>query len=173
LVRMVDIGGKPRVMRQALAEGRILLQPRTLEKIRHGLIKKGDVISASQLAGIQAAKRTSDLIPLCHPVPLSGVLVEVIPERDGVRCTCEVSAVYSTGVEMEALTGVAGALLCVWDMVKYLEKDKTGNYPNTSVQGIRVLLKKKGHTGITTHSERGKRKAKHASERAGHSKGES
>jgi cyclic pyranopterin phosphate synthase len=141
---MAYIGGKPSVERRALAAGRIILKRGTLDAIRRGAIKKGDVIGAAQLAGIQAAKRCPDIVPLCHPIPLTSVDVSLELDRHGVRASCQVRAEYRTGVEMEALCGVAGALLCVWDMVKYLEKDNTGNYPSTAISDIRVLSKKKG-----------------------------
>jgi len=144
LARMVYIGGKPSVERRALAAGRIILKRGTLDAIRKGAIKKGDVIGAAQLAGILAAKRCPDMVPLCHPIPLTSVDVSLELDRHGVRASCEVRAEYRTGVEMEALCGVAGALLCVWDMVKYLEKDDTGNYPSTAITDIRVLSKEKG-----------------------------
>ena len=144
MARMVDIGEKPSVERRAVAEGMIILGPETLTLIRKGQVKKGDVLSASQLAGIQAAKRCPDIVPLCHPVPLTSVSVDLTIEKNGVRCSCDVKALYRTGVEMEALCGVAGALLCVWDMVKYLEKDPTGNYPATSITDVRVISKLKG-----------------------------
>jgi cyclic pyranopterin phosphate synthase len=153
LARMVDIGEKPSVERRAVAEGRILLGRAALAAIRKGEVKKGDVIPAAQLAGIQAAKRCPDIVPLCHPVPLTSVSVDLTVEKDGVRCCCDVRARYRTGVEMEALCGVAGALLCVWDMVKYLEKDATGNYPATAIADIRVLSKQKGSTGRGGGSE--------------------
>jgi len=144
LARMVYIGGKPSVERRALASGRIILKRETLDAIRKGDIKKGDVLQAAQLAGIQAAKRCPDIVPLCHPVPLTSVDVSLEHEDDGIRASCDVRADYRTGVEMEALCGVAGALLCVWDMVKYIEKDATGNYPSAAITDIRVLSKEKG-----------------------------
>lgn len=144
MARMADIGEKPSVERRAVAQGRISLGPATLDTIRKGQLKKGDVVGAAQLAGIQAAKRCPDIVPLCHPVPLTSVSVELALEKDGIRCSCAVKANYRTGVEMEALCGVAGALLCVWDMVKYLEKDATGNYPFAAITDIRVLSKEKG-----------------------------
>jgi len=147
LARMVDIGGKPAVERLAVAAGRIRLRAATVEAIRQHKIKKGDVLAAAQLAGIQAAKRTADIVPLCHPVPLTSLAVELSLYAGGVSVRCESRARYGTGVEMEALCGVAGALLCVWDMVKYLEKDKTGNYPATAIEEIRVLRKVKGKAG--------------------------
>jgi cyclic pyranopterin phosphate synthase len=142
---MVYIGEKPSVERRAVASGRIILGRNTLDAIRKGDMKKGDVLSAAQLAGIQAAKRCPDIVPLCHPVPLTSVDVSLDVGDGCVRATCEVRAEYRTGVEMEALCGVAGALLCVWDMVKYLEKDDTGNYPFASITDIRVLSKEKGN----------------------------
>jgi len=147
LARMVDIGGKPPVARRAQASGCILLKKETLDAIRIGEIEKGDVLQAAQLAGIQAAKRCPEIVPLCHPIPLTSVEVELGLEEDGVRALCDVRAEYRTGVEMEALCGVAGALLCIWDMVKYLEKDRTGNYPSTSIAGIRIVSKQKGNPG--------------------------
>ena len=147
MARMVDIGGKPAVERMAVAAGRIRLRAATVEAIRRKTVKKGDVLAAAQLAGIQAAKRTPDIVPLCHPVPLTSLAVELTLDADGVSVRCEARARYGTGVEMEALSGVAGALLCVWDMVKYLEKDRTGNYPATAIEGIRVLRKVKGRPG--------------------------
>jgi len=147
LARMVDIGGKPAVERLAVAEGRIRLRAATVEAIRQNKVKKGDVLSAAQLSGIQAAKRTADIVPLCHPIPLSSLAVELSLDAGGVSVRCESRARYGTGVEMEALCGVAGALLCVWDMVKYLEKDGSGNYPGTAIEGIRVLRKVKGKAG--------------------------
>jgi cyclic pyranopterin phosphate synthase len=141
---MVYIGGKPSVERRAVAAGRIILKKETLDAIRHNEIKKGDVLSAAQLAGIQAAKRCPDIVPLCHPVPLTSVDVSLEHEDGGIRASCDVRADYRTGVEMEALCGVAGALLCVWDMVKYIEKDATGNYPSAAIMDIRVLTKQKG-----------------------------
>lgn len=150
---MVDVGEKPFAQRRAVAQGRIILGKRTLEAIRKGEVKKGDVLGAAQLAGIQAAKRCPDIVPLCHPVPLTGISVDLDVERYGLKCTCVVQADYRTGVEMEALCGVAGALLCVWDMVKYLEKDATGNYPATAIADIRVLSKEKGSTGKVGGSE--------------------
>jgi len=144
MARMIDIGDKPAVERMAVAEGLVRLKPETLDAIRKGAVKKGDVLGAAQLAGIQAAKRTAELIPLCHPVPLTSLAVELLVTEDCVRARCEARARWGTGVEMEALCGVSGALLCVWDMVKYLEKDTTGNYPSTAIEGIRVVQKVKG-----------------------------
>ena len=154
MARMVDIGDKPAVERLAVAEGRIGLKAGTLEAIRKGKVKKGDVLAAAQLAGIQTAKKAADIVPLCHQVPLSSLAVELSVESDGVRARCEARARFGTGVEMEALCGCAGALLCVWDMVKYLEKDATGNYPSTVIDGIHVIRKVKGATARARPSPR-------------------
>ena len=142
--RMIDVGNKKVVKRTATAEGALLLKESTLKKIMSGEVKKGDVIVASKLAGIQGAKATSSTLPLCHQIPLSSIDLELTAGKDQLRCRCTVSADYKTGVEMEALVGVATALLNAWDMVKYLEKDKSGQYPGTQIVGVRVLSKTKG-----------------------------
>jgi cyclic pyranopterin phosphate synthase len=141
---MVDITEKPPVFRTATARGSIRLQSSTVEAIRAGQVKKGDVLTTARLAAILAAKDTPRLIPLCHPIPLTGLKVDFLLEQERIWVTVKVTSVGRTGVEMEALTGVAAALLNVWDMVKYLEKDETGNYPKTEIEGIRVLEKRKG-----------------------------
>ena len=141
---MVDVSDKKVVRRTATAEGILLLKKSTVEKIVSGSIKKGDVIVASKLAGIQGAKATSSTLPLCHQIPLTSIEIEMSAAEDRLRCRCTVSADYKTGVEMEALLGVTTALLNAWDMVKYLEKDKAGQYPGTQITGIRVLSKTKG-----------------------------
>lgn len=144
MARMVDIGDKDVVKRTATAEGHIVLKTSTLEAIRAGRINKGDVLSLSKLAGIQAAKATAVILPLCHQIPLTSVEVDIDLEDDGLVCRCTVSAFYRTGVEMEALVGVTVALLNVWDMVKYLEKNKDGQYPTTMISGVKVTKKVKG-----------------------------
>lgn len=141
---MVDIGAKDLVRRVAVAKGSIRLKPSTVTAIRSGSVKKGDVVSASKLTGISAAKATSSMLPLCHQIPLDSVEVDVRLRKDGADVTCRVAAMYKTGVEMEALVGVTVALLNIWDMVKYLEKDEGGQYPDTLIQSIRVVSKKKG-----------------------------
>jgi cyclic pyranopterin phosphate synthase len=143
LAGMVDITDKPPVFRTATATGCIRLKRSTVEAISSGNIKKGDVLTVARLAAILAAKDTPRLIPLCHPIPLTGLDVNFELEVDLVRATVRVTSVGKTGVEMEALTGVSAALLNVWDMVKYLEKDETGNYPNTKIEMIRVSEKRK------------------------------
>lgn len=144
LAGMVDITEKPSVFRKATATGSILLQGATIEAIKKGQVKKGDALATARLAAILAVKDTPRLIPLCHPIPITGLDVNFEIEERRVRATVTVTCVGKTGVEMEALTGVAAALLNVWDMVKYLEKDETGNYPETEMEGIRVLEKMKG-----------------------------
>jgi len=142
-IDMVDISDKDVVPRFAEAEGEILLRPDTLGKIRRGEIKKGDVLATAEVAGIQAAKRTDELIPLCHQIPLSKVKILFDVRKDRIAARCLVKAEYKTGVEMEALVGATVALLTVWDMVKYLEKDEAGQYPLTRLSGVRVLKKEK------------------------------
>jgi cyclic pyranopterin phosphate synthase len=141
---MVDIGDKAIVKRVATATGRLLLKKSTLDAIASNKIKKGDVISASKLAGIQAVKATSTLLPLCHQVPITSVEIDIVPEGLELVATCKVEALYRTGVEMEALVGVTVSLLNAWDMVKYLEKDSKGQYPATSIREVKVVRKLKG-----------------------------
>jgi len=119
--RMVDVGAKRPQHRTACAEGRITLAPATLEQIAQSTMKKGDVLTVAQLAGIQAAKRTADLIPLCHPLTLDHIDVELRPVDDGVVVRSRVQCVGRTGVEMEALTATAVALLTVYDMCKAID----------------------------------------------------
>lgn len=142
-LKMVDISDKPVVKRIVEAEGKIWLQPKTIEKIRRGSIEKGDVFSAANIAGILAAKKTPELIPLCHLIPLSKVDVSFDVSEKCVTAKCTVIGECKTGVEMEALVGVSTALLTIWDMVKSLEKDEKGQYPHTKISEIRVLKKVK------------------------------
>ena len=120
--RMVDVGAKPPLRRTARAAGKIALAPATLAQIEQATMKKGDVLTVAQLAGVQAAKRTSDLIPLCHPLLLDHIEVTLEPVADGVVATSCVRCVGRTGVEMEALTAVGIALLTVYDMCKAVDK---------------------------------------------------
>ena len=143
-LKMVDVSEKPVVRRVAEAEGKIWLRPITIEKIREGRVDKGDVFSAANAAGILAAKRTWELIPLCHFIALSQVEMSFSVGEGFVRAKCRVVGDYKTGVEMEALEGVATGLLTIWDMVKYLEKNEEGQYPYTKIGEIRVLKKRKG-----------------------------
>ncbi len=140
---MVDISEKPGVSRVARANGFIRLKPGTLQKIKAGEVPKGDVLAVAQTAAILAVKRTPELVPLTHPIPITGTDVEFKLEKEGVRVSVEVKSTGQTGVEMEALVGVASALLTVWDMVKGLEKDEAGQYPTTLIEDIRVLKKVK------------------------------
>ena len=122
---MVDVGAKPSTHRIAIAEGYITMQPETLAIIQAGTAKKGDVLGVARLAGIMAAKKTSDLIPLCHPIALTKVSVnfEIQPEQNAVRCEARTETVGQTGVEMEALTAVQIALLTIYDMCKAVDKN--------------------------------------------------
>jgi cyclic pyranopterin phosphate synthase len=141
---MADVGGKPVVPREATAEGFVRLQAATLKALRDGTAPKGDPFPVARVAGIMAAKRTPDLVPLCHPIPLTSVEVDLSLEGNGVRGRATVKAEWKTGVEMEALAAVTAALLTVWDMTKALEKDDSGNYPHTAIEGVRVVSKTKG-----------------------------
>jgi cyclic pyranopterin monophosphate synthase len=119
---MVDVGSKPDQLRKATASGKIFLQPATLELIRNNAIEKGDIFPVARIAGIQAAKNTSGLIPLCHPLIISRVSVDFGMEEDGIRTTSTVTCTGKTGVEMEALTAVSVALLTIYDMCKAVDK---------------------------------------------------
>ena len=120
--RMVDVGNKPAQQRTALAEGHIKLSTETLKLIKDNQVKKGDVLTVAEIAGIQAAKKTSELIPLCHPLSLTKVKVNTEIVEDGVRVTGEARCIGQTGVEMEALTAVHIALLTIYDMCKAIDK---------------------------------------------------
>ena len=140
---MVDISAKNDVIRIAVAEGMIRLRKETVEAIKGGRVPKGDVLTVASVAGIMAVKKTPEIIPMCHPIPITSVSTDFELLEDGVKVRCTVKSVGKTGVEMEALTGVSVALLTVWDMVKSLEKDESGNYPQTAIEYIRVLEKVK------------------------------
>jgi cyclic pyranopterin phosphate synthase len=142
--RMVDVSAKPSVAREAIAEGFLRLRAETLRALAEGRGPKGDPFPAAQVAGILAAKRTPELVPFCHPIPLTAIDVVLSREAEGVRVRATVRTNAPTGVEMEALCAVTGALLTVWDMTKALEKDATGNYPGTAIEGVRVVSKMKG-----------------------------
>jgi len=143
-VQMVDVSGKDEVVREAVAEGKIHLRGATLRAIREGILVKGNVLATARIAAILAVKETPRIIPLCHPIPLSGIEVDFADGEGFIQTTVKVRSRGPTGVEMEALTGVAAALLTIWDMVKSAEKDEGGQYPETRIEGIRVLSKKKG-----------------------------
>lgn len=140
---MVDVSSKPVIRREAVAEGFIKLNSRTLEVIREKGLEKGDVEEIAKIGAITAAKRTSDILMLCHPIPIESVEVLVGVEEEGVRVTSHVIAQAKTGVEMEALTAVAMGLLNVWDVTKKYEKDAQGQYPSTVIQDIHVVRKVK------------------------------
>ena len=141
---MVDVTAKPESFRQATAEGSIRLRPETIKLIRTGKVAKGDPIQTAKTAGILAAKRTSDTIPLCHPLPLTNVEISTrITDKTTVQVTATVKTKAQTGVEMEALTATAVSLLTIWDMVKQYEKDAGGQYPTTRIDNIRVIKKLK------------------------------
>ena len=143
-IKMIDVSGKEIVHREAEALGRINLKPETIGKIRSGDIKKGDPLPAAEIACILAVKKTPDILPLCHPIPITSVDAEFHVADDHIEARCRVTADYKTGVEMEALTGVTVALLTIWDMVKYLEKDTDGQYPSTVITDVKVTEKRKG-----------------------------
>ncbi|MEZ0346393.1 MAG: cyclic pyranopterin monophosphate synthase MoaC [Infirmifilum sp.] len=142
-VRMIDITEKPEVYREATARGFIRLKKETVEAIREGKVPKGDVLNVARVAAILAVKRNWEILPLCHPIPITSVNVDFNFESDGVEAIVTVKTTARTGVEMEALTGVSVALLTVWDMVKALEKDERGQYPTTSIENIKVVEKLK------------------------------
>ena len=120
--QMVDVSAKPMSNRTAIAKGKIKLQRKTLDLISKDRIAKGNVFATARLAGIQAAKQTAQLIPLCHTLPLSNVKIEIVTVRDSAEVTCTARTIAQTGVEMEALTGVAIALLTIYDMCKAVDK---------------------------------------------------
>jgi cyclic pyranopterin phosphate synthase len=140
--RMVDVSNKEDTERVAIAKGEVVMQARTLELIREGMIKKGDVLAVAQIAGIMAAKRTSELIPMCHPLPIMDIKVDLILDSNlpGVLITSYVKTIAKTGVEMEALTAVAVAGLTVYDMAKAVEK-------TMRIQNIRLVQKTGGQSG--------------------------
>ena len=142
--QMVDISAKNDVIREAVAVGKIFLKPETLAAIRDGTVIKGNVLATARVAATLAVKNTPSLIPMCHSIPISAVVVE-FEEGDGfIEVMVRVKSTGKTGVEMEALVGVSIALLTVWDMVKSAEKDAAGQYPLTCIQDIRVIEKCKG-----------------------------
>ncbi|MEM3577506.1 MAG: cyclic pyranopterin monophosphate synthase MoaC [Candidatus Bathyarchaeia archaeon] len=140
---MVDISEKPEIFREATATGRIRLKPETIALIREGKIAKGDPLYAAKIAGILAAKKTSELIPLCHPLPITNVNIKVEITETHVEVTSTIKTKAQTGVEMEALVATATSLLTIWDMVKQYEKDAEGQYPTTAIEKIRVVKKVK------------------------------
>jgi cyclic pyranopterin monophosphate synthase len=145
-----SIHQKPVVFRHAAVVGELALSRATRDAIRTGRVAKGAPFPTGELAGLLAMKRTPELIPHCHIVPLSGSRIQLSVTRTGVKVRAEAEAVGRTGVEMEALVGATIALLTVWDMVKYLEKDGRGLYPNTRLGPVRVVRKTKRSLSETT-----------------------
>ncbi len=141
-VHMVDVSDKAITTRIAVAEGCVIMQPATLKLIMDGALKKGDVLSVARIAGIMAAKKTHELIPLCHPLLITKIVVEIEPDVDlgGVRVCATIKIAGQTGVEMEALTAVSVACLTIYDMAKAVDKDMR-------IEGIRVLEKTGGKSG--------------------------
>jgi cyclic pyranopterin phosphate synthase len=148
--RMVDVAAKAETAREAVARGEVAMAPATLETITAGAARKGDVLAVAQVAAIAAAKRTWELIPLCHQIPLTGISVDLVPDpgRSCVRIEARVRTVGRTGAEMEALVAVAAAGLTVYDMLKAVERGMT-------VQNIRLVRKSGGKSGTYTRAERG------------------
>ncbi|MGA2386062.1 MAG: cyclic pyranopterin monophosphate synthase MoaC [Candidatus Bathyarchaeia archaeon] len=139
---MVDVSDKAEIFREATASGTIKLKPETIGLIKAGKIAKGDPLYTAKIAGVLAAKKTSSLIPLCHPLPLTNVQVDVKVSGEGtVEVSATVKAKAQTGVEMEALAAVSMGLLTVWDMTKQYEKDAAGQYPSTAIENIHVVRK--------------------------------
>ena len=143
-IKMIDVSGKKVVSRKAIAAGVIKLKASTVEVIREGKIKKGDPLTVGEIAAILAVKKTPELIPLCHNIPIGKAHVEYKFSENSIEARCTVTTNAQTGVEMEALAGVTTALLNIWDMTKYLEKDEDGQYPDAVITDIRVLEKVKG-----------------------------
>ena len=141
--RMVDVSAKATTARTATATGQITMSTEAATAIRNGAVAKGDVLAVARIAGIMAAKKTSDLIPLCHPLPISGVTLDLALDDSGITATATVRTTHQTGVEMEALTAVSVALLTVYDMAKALDRGMV-------IDGIRLLAKSGGRSGDWT-----------------------
>ena len=142
-VKMVDVSGKPVQKRSAKAVGRIRLRPETIELIKKGRVEKGNVLTCAQVAAVMAVKKTPSIIPMCHPLQITGVNVDFKILDEEIEASVEVHSAGKTGVEMEAVTGTSVALLTIWDMVKSAEKDLEGQYPITEIKNIRVEWKVK------------------------------
>ncbi len=153
-MKMVDVGGKDRTERIAVATGRVRMLPATLDRVRRRKVEKGDVIAAARLAGVMAAKRTPDLVPLCHPIALSAVSVDVTPVRGALEIRAEVKTVDRTGVEMEALTAVSAAALTIYDMLKGVDRGMV-------VEHVQLEHKSGGRSGTWNRAR--PRRAAHSS----------
>src|SRR5437899_10393483 len=143
MAKMVDIGTKPDVHRRAVATGSIHLKPATIRAIRARHVEKGDPLPTAEVAALQAMKAVWQVLPHTHPIPITAASVTFTVHSNRVAVTTSVEATYKTGVEMEALYGVAVALLTIWDMVKSLEKDPKGQYPSATIESVRVVAKEK------------------------------
>ena len=152
-MKMVDVGSKDKTERIAVATGRVRMSTQALAKIREGRVEKGDVLAAARLAGIMAAKKTPDLIPLCHPIGLSGVEVEAVPQVVGVELRATVKTVDRTGVEMEALAAVSAAALTVYDMLKSTDRGMV-------IEAVQLEHKSGGRSGVWTRQQQGLTKLK-------------
>jgi len=139
-MKMVDVSAKERTERVAIDTARLRMQPATVERIRSGKVEKGDVLAAARLAGVMAAKRTPDLVPLCHPIALTGVTVEVTLDDGGASVRTEVKTLDRTGVEMEALTAAMAAALTIYDMVKSADRGMV-------IESVQLERKSGGRTG--------------------------
>ena len=142
-VDMVNVGAKPDTARRAVARGEIRLQPATIEAIRADEIGKGNVLATARIGAIQAVKHTGETIPMCHAIPITNVDTDFAVREDGIELTVTVETTGKTGCEMEALEGVTTGLNTVWDMVKAVEKDDDGQYPDTGIENVQVVEKEK------------------------------
>ncbi len=142
-VQMVDVGDKPDTARRAVAEGTVHLRPATVAAVRDDEVGKGDVLATARIAAVQAVKHTWETIPMCHQIPITNVETDFEVGDDRVTLRVAVETTGKTGCEMEALQGVSTGLNAVWDMVKAAEKDDAGQYPETRVEGVRVVEKDK------------------------------
>ena len=143
MAKMVDIGAKPDVHRRAVATGSIRLAPTTVRAIRSRRVEKGDPLAAAEVAALHAMKSVWQVLPHCHPIPITAASVTFDVRKDRIVATTTVEATYKTGVEMEALYGATVSLLTIWDMVKALEKDAKGQYPSARIEDVRVVTKEK------------------------------
>ncbi|MEB2792956.1 MAG: cyclic pyranopterin monophosphate synthase MoaC [Caldisphaeraceae archaeon] len=146
MVHMIDVTEKPVVYREATASGEIKLKKETIKRIVDHEVEKGDVASVASVAAIMMAKDASKIIPLAHPLPITGVNVDISYNEESVKVLVRVKTKAETGVEMDALAGVMAALLSIWDMVKAYEKDENGQYPETKIFNVKVESKIKGGT---------------------------
>ncbi len=144
---MVDVGGKRKTGRAAVATARLRMRPATLQRIQQGKVEKGDVVAAARIAGIMAAKRTPDVVPLCHPIALSGVEVTLTPFETGLEVRVEVRTVDRTGVEMEALTAACAAALTVYDMCKSMDRGMV-------IESVQLEHKSGGRSGTWNRATR-------------------